>query len=95
MQRTRLAAAAAANADDAAIWRWFAALLEERRVRWRYAFNRWVVNVDRVHVATELSFDDAIRVAKEVAAEQGLGLPAVKSERPRRSARAGGHRMVD
>ncbi|MGU7782681.1 hypothetical protein [Burkholderia sp. PU8-34] len=64
MHRVRMDAAAAANAEDAAIWRWFSALLEERRVRWRQLFNRWVVNVDRFHVATEQNFYDAIRVTK-------------------------------
>jgi hypothetical protein len=53
MQRTRHEAAFAANAEDASVWRWFSALLEERRIRWRYSFGNWLVNVDRVHVATE------------------------------------------
>lgn len=81
MHRIRMDAAAAANAEDAAIWRWFSALLEERRVRWRYIFDLWVVNVDRVHVATEQNFYDAIRVAKEVATERSLGLlPGERSQ---------------
>ncbi|WP_460904259.1 hypothetical protein [Paraburkholderia jirisanensis] len=84
MQRVRLEAAAAANTEDAAIWRWFSALMEERRVRWRYMFDRWVINVDRVHVATEPNFDDAIRAAKEGAAKRGLGLPAVGKRSPGR-----------
>ncbi|WP_241021607.1 hypothetical protein [Burkholderia sp. Ac-20353] len=73
MERVRLDAAAAANAEDASIWRWFSALLEERRIRWRYMFDRWVVNVDRTHVATEENFDAAIRAAKNAAERQGLG----------------------
>ncbi|WP_233838508.1 hypothetical protein [Paraburkholderia sp. ZP32-5] len=84
MQRTRMDAAAAANAEDAAVWRWFAALLEERRVRWRYAFDSWTINVDRVHVATGHNFDDAIRAAKEAATRRGLGLPMLYDEMPRR-----------
>ncbi|WP_181885306.1 hypothetical protein [Trinickia dinghuensis] len=64
MQRVRLAAAAEANAEDAAVWRWFSVFLEERRIRWRYMFGSWVVHVDRTHVATELTFYDAIRAAK-------------------------------
>ncbi|MDN7551324.1 hypothetical protein QZM46_08250 [Burkholderia vietnamiensis] len=76
MERTRFDAAAAANAEDASIWRWFSALLEERRIRWRYMFDNWVVNVDRTHVATERSFDDAIRAAKIAAEELGLGSTA-------------------
>jgi hypothetical protein len=74
MQRIRVEAAAVANADDAALWRWFSALLEERRIRWRYCFDNWIVNVDRIHVATEESFDRAIRTAKETAERRGLGL---------------------
>ncbi len=81
MQRTRFAAAAAANAEDASIWRWFSALLEERRIRWRYMFDSWVVNVDRTRVASELTFYDAIRAAKEEAEQRGLGRP---DERPAR-----------
>ena len=74
MQRVRVDAAAMANADDAALWRWFSALLEERRIRWRYCFDNWIVNVDRTQVATESSFDRAIRAARETAESQGLGL---------------------
>jgi hypothetical protein len=83
MQRIRLDAAAAANAEDAEVWRWFSGLLEERRVRWRYMFSRWVVNVDRVHVATEQNFYDAIRMAKEVATRRGLGLSTIGCSRIR------------
>lgn len=73
MKRVRFDAAVAANAEDASIWRWFSALLEERRIRWRYMFDNWVVNVDRAHVATEKNFDDAIRAAKVAAEQLGLG----------------------
>ncbi|WP_241021890.1 hypothetical protein [Burkholderia sp. Ac-20353] len=75
MQRARLDAAAAVNAEDASIWRWFSLLLEERRIRWRHAFDSWIVNVDRKHVATEQSFDDAIRAAKTVSEQLGIGSP--------------------
>lgn len=73
MERVRFDAAVAANAEDASIWRWFSVLLEERRIRWRYMFDNWVVNVDRAHVATEQNFDDAIRAAKLAAEQLGLG----------------------
>jgi hypothetical protein len=73
MQRVRFEAAAAANAEDASVWRWFSGLLEERRIRWRYCFSKWLVYVDRTHVATDDSFDRAIRGAKEAADKQGLG----------------------
>ncbi|AQQ26681.1 hypothetical protein QZM97_08720 [Burkholderia orbicola] len=69
----RMAAAATANADDASVWRWFAAMLEERRIRWRFMFNAWVVHVDRKEVAIEPSFYEAIRSAKCESEELGLG----------------------
>lgn len=74
MQQARIEAAAQANAADAALWRWFAVMLEERRIKWRYCFNNWIVNVDRRCVASEDSFDRAIRVAKDNAERRGLGL---------------------
>ncbi|MCR4467859.1 hypothetical protein [Burkholderia sp. SCN-KJ] len=72
--RARTDAATAVNAEDASVWRWFAALLEERRIRWRFAFNNWLVHVDRKHVATEPTFYEAIRAARTEADELGLGL---------------------
>jgi hypothetical protein len=87
MQRVRVNAAAAVNAEDASVWRWFSELLEERRIRWRYMFDRWVVNVDRTRVATERTFYDAIRAAKDEVDRRGLGR---SSERSRtRRARSG------
>ncbi|WP_244112008.1 hypothetical protein [Burkholderia diffusa] len=68
-----MVAAATANADDASVWRWFAAMLEERRIRWRFMFNAWVVHVDRKEVAIESSFYEAIRSAKCESEELGLG----------------------
>jgi hypothetical protein len=65
MSRVRAVAALAANAEDASIWRWFAPLLEERRIRWCYSGESWFVSVDNKHVATETSFDNAIRAARE------------------------------
>lgn len=73
IQPTRLDAAAAANAEDASIWRWFSALLEDRRIRWRYMFDTWVVHVDRTRVAAGPTFDEAIRAAKYEAEQRGLG----------------------
>jgi hypothetical protein len=63
-QQIRLNAANAANAEDADIWRWFASLVEDRRIRWCCADGSWLVTVDHRHVATEGCFDDAIRTAK-------------------------------
>ncbi|MGF6781499.1 hypothetical protein P3T21_006735 [Paraburkholderia sp. GAS334] len=64
MRHARAAAALAANAEDASIWRWFALLLEERRIRWCCSGDRWLVSVDNRHVATDNSFDKAIRTAR-------------------------------
>ena len=65
MGHARAAAALAANAEDASIWRWFALLLEERRIRWCCSGNGWLVSVDNRHVATDSSFDRAIRIAQD------------------------------
>ncbi|MCP3728106.1 hypothetical protein M3I53_34195 [Paraburkholderia sp. CNPSo 3272] len=69
----RQKAAVAANADDASLWRWLSDLLEERRIKWRYSFDTWIVVVDRRQLAAERSFDCAIRVAK--AAAEKLAAP--------------------
>ncbi|OAJ56056.1 hypothetical protein A6V36_34080 [Paraburkholderia ginsengiterrae] len=63
-QQVRLGAAAAANAEDAALWRWFSELFEDQRIRWCRAEIGWRVTVDHRHVATELTFDAGIRAAK-------------------------------
>lgn len=57
-------AAARANAEDAAIWRWFSALLEAGTIRWCRSDKGWLVSVHNRHLATEVSFDNAIRAAK-------------------------------
>jgi hypothetical protein len=67
----RALAAAGANAEDAEVWRWFSLLMQDRRVRWCQADDRWFVSVDNRHVATEPSFDEAIRRAKARVQQQG------------------------
>ncbi|WP_233808809.1 hypothetical protein [Paraburkholderia sp. HP33-1] len=64
MKSQRRVASAAANAEDAALWRWFSELMEDRRIRWLHADDSWLVTVDHKHVATSRSFDDAIRTAQ-------------------------------
>jgi hypothetical protein len=86
MQRARFDAAAVANAEDASVWRWFSALLEERRIRWRYTFDNWVISVDRMRVATEPTFDGAIRAAKDEAELRKVGQPGECSRPKRRRA---------
>lgn len=81
MQGTRDEAALVANAEDAALWRWFSYLLEERRIRWRFHFGRWLVSVDRVQLGNECTFDCAVRQAKVAAQERGLGLLTAETHR--------------
>jgi len=64
IQRVRLEAAAVANAEDAAVWRWFSDLFEERRIRWCHSGTGWLITIDHRHMATAESFDTAIRDAK-------------------------------
>jgi hypothetical protein len=73
MQGERSKAAATANADDACVWRWFSALLEERRIKWRWRFGAWIVTVDRTQLAVGASFDGAIRLAKRAAEKTDVG----------------------
>ncbi|MFT4066879.1 hypothetical protein [Paraburkholderia sp.] len=73
MTLTRAAARDSANAEDAALWRWFAALLDERRIRWCQSDRGWLVSVDHRHVATGTQFDQAIRIAKENVDEGSQG----------------------
>jgi hypothetical protein len=60
----RQSAASAANAEDAAVWRWISYLLDERRIRWCLSAKGWLISVDHKHVATDSDFDRAIRSAK-------------------------------
>ena len=84
MQCERERAALAANADDASLWRWLSALLEERRIKWRCHFNTWIVTVDRKQLAVGCSFDSAIRLAKS-AADEKEGGPLAGASRVRES----------
>jgi hypothetical protein len=77
----RQSAANAANAEDAEIWRWFAGLVEDRRIRWCLAGGSWLVSVDHRHVATDENFDRAIRAARQ---RSRLGEEQAKIEPPRR-----------
>ncbi|WP_413197211.1 hypothetical protein [Pararobbsia alpina] len=60
----RLQGRAIANTEDATLWRWFSMLLQDSRIRWRLAHDTWLVSIDHRHVATEATFDDAMRAAK-------------------------------
>jgi hypothetical protein len=60
----RLQGVATANAEDASLWRWFSLMVQDSRIRWCLAHGAWLVSVDHRHVATEMSFDEAMRAAK-------------------------------
>ena len=66
----RLQARATANAEDASVWRWFSLLQQESRIRWVRAHEGWLVSIDHRHVATEATFDEAMRAAKARLDEQ-------------------------
>ncbi|WP_396331677.1 hypothetical protein [Burkholderia anthina] len=80
MSVARHTAAQAANAVDADIWRWFSTMVEDRRIRWCFAGNAWLVSVDHRHVATDPCFDSAIRVAKSESERRGLRLVRCRNE---------------
>ncbi|WP_244197908.1 hypothetical protein [Caballeronia ptereochthonis] len=64
LREARALAAACANAEDASVWRWFSALMEGGKIRWCLSDDGWRVSVNHRHVATAMSFDEAIRTAK-------------------------------
>jgi hypothetical protein len=63
-QGEREKAANAANAEDAAMWRWVCALVEDGRLRWRQTERGWIVSLDYRHLATQQDFYEAIREAR-------------------------------
>lgn len=87
MTGVRAAARESANAEDAALWRWFAALLDERRIRWCHSGRGWLVSVDHRHVATGAQFDQAMRIAKGAVEDDSAGridTPSTSTESGRR-----------
>jgi len=64
-EATRRDAANFANAEDAALWRWFCVFFEEGRLRWCRSASGWLVSVDHKHLSTNHDFYDAIRVARD------------------------------
>lgn len=59
----RKEAAACANAEDAALWRWFSDLYDQGLIRWCRSDRGWLVSVAHRHVATTATFDEGIREA--------------------------------
>jgi hypothetical protein len=71
-ETVRETAAHNANAEDAAVWRWFTDVIEDGRLRWCRAPAGWLVSLDNRHLATESNFYEAIRVAKARATAEGF-----------------------
>lgn len=69
----RLGAARQADADDAALWRWLADLMEERRLAWRQQGDGWAIDVDGATLVWRPGFDDAMRAARALLARQPAG----------------------
>jgi hypothetical protein len=63
LEMIRLRATAMANADDAKVWRWYADLMEDRRVVCQRKGTCWTVAVDGRQMANDPSFDSAVRAA--------------------------------
>lgn len=59
----RKEAAACANAEDAAVWRWFSNLYDQGLIRWCRTNRGWLISVAHRHVATTATFDEGIREA--------------------------------
>lgn len=65
LEHAREEAALRANSDDAALWRWFSGMLEDRRITFRFESNRWLIRIDRRHIASAPDVDSAIRAARK------------------------------
>ncbi|MGF6999319.1 hypothetical protein [Paraburkholderia sp. GAS32] len=74
----RQEAAACANAEDAAVWRWFSDLYDQGLIRWCRTDRGWLVSVADRHVATTATFDEGIREA--MARTQDADLPRNKKK---------------
>jgi len=59
----RLRAAASANNQDAALWRWYSDMMEDNRVACARKNGVWSIWVDERLVASERSYDLSVRTA--------------------------------
>jgi len=59
----RLRAASRANIQDAALWRWFSDMMEDNRIACIRKADVWSVWVDGQLLATDRSYDMAVRTA--------------------------------
>ncbi len=67
LEMVRLRAAVNANVEDAAVWRWFADLMEDNRVACQRRNASWSITVDGQPLSSNTSFDSAIRTAYTMA----------------------------
>jgi hypothetical protein len=63
LELARLRAAVRANLDDARVWRWYADLMEDGRVRCTRTRSGWQITVDEQCSVEHESFDRAVRLA--------------------------------
>ncbi len=85
LEIARLRAAATANIDDARLWRWYADLMEDGRIRSIRLGNVWRITIDDACLVEDLSFDEAVRRAVET--WSGLAQAPVILRRRKRRAR--------
>lgn len=83
MDVARLRAAAHANLDDARIWRWYADLMEDERVRSTHTRDGWLITIDDRYTVEDESFDRAVRLA----ARQWFDIPTLSVALRRRRKR--------
>jgi len=63
LQLIRMRAAATANGQDAALWRWFSDQMEDRRLSCERFCEHWSVRLGGRELACDRSFDMAVRSA--------------------------------
>lgn len=84
LELARLRAALGANLDDARVWRWFADLMEDQRLRCTRTREHWQITIDDCFTVEDESFDRAVRLA----ARTSLDLPCIPLTWGRRRKRA-------
>ncbi|CAB3802899.1 hypothetical protein LMG28614_05697 [Paraburkholderia ultramafica] len=63
LELMRLRAAVTANSADAGVWRWYADLMEDNRLRCTKTIRGWMIEIDGACAVQDRSFDCAIRRA--------------------------------
>jgi hypothetical protein len=84
LEIVRLQAKAGANLADALVWRWYADMMEDERLACIKVQRDWVIMIDGNPVASNPSFDCAMRIAREASASIGQHRPRPLRKRARR-----------